>query len=221
MFIKSSTADEIQTCQVKACNYWIVIQSLLFFTGIKSQLKKKFMRFLCLSSHSGDMILTVKHNVDTFCLMAINNNLSSQYHCSILHRWLLLYYKTWGLEALKSIKDEDKKEKMKKNASKERSRLYARMTCTGLNSRSVWPQSSVPLIYCWLTCCADLYLHYLPSFHHKPQIYDFSECQGPKNLVSFSSLSSRPSLSFPFFKGFQSLPYHPTPPPLLLCWLGV
>ncbi len=74
---------------------------------------------------------------------------------------------------------------------------------------SVWPHSSLPLIYCWLTCCADLYLHYLPSFYHKPQIYDFSECHGPKSLVSFFSLSSCPSLThFLFFKGFHSPPQH-------------
>lgn len=45
------------------------------------------------------MIFTVKHNVDTFCLVPINNNLSSQYHCGVLHRWL------W----CEGLKDKDKK----------------------------------------------------------------------------------------------------------------
>ncbi len=58
------------------------------------------MRFSCLSSHSGDMILTVKHNVDTFCRVAINNSLSSQYHWGILYRWLFLCYKTLDLQEM-------------------------------------------------------------------------------------------------------------------------
>lgn len=40
--------------------------------------------------------MTVKHNVDTFCLVAINNNLSSQYRHGILHRWLLLQNKRFA-----------------------------------------------------------------------------------------------------------------------------
>lgn len=93
---------------------------------------------------------------------------------------------------------------------------------TGFLSSSVGPQSSVPFIYYWLTSCADLYLHYLPSFHHKPQIYDFSECQGPKNLVYFFALSSPPlSLSRSFSRGFippPCLSLHPRTPLLLLAW---
>ncbi len=116
--------DEIQTRHVRVCNYWIIIQSSLFFTGINSQLKNKFIRFSCLSSHSGDMILTVKHNVVTFCLVAINNNLFSRYHSGIPHRWLLLCYKTWDLQALKYSKDKDKK--MNKNAGKERNKMDER-----------------------------------------------------------------------------------------------
>lgn len=214
-FTLSGSADQIQTRQVKVCNYWIIIQSSLFFTGINSQLKSKFMRYSCPSSHSGDMILTVKHNVDTFCLVAINNNLSSQYHCGILHRWLSPCYK-----ALDSTGSKDKDETQMQ--AKKGTSCKKRMKGAGFNWSSVWPQSSVPLIYCWLTCCADLYLHYLPSFHHKPQIYGFSECQGLKNLVSFFSLSSCPSLSRSLIsRGFIHHVIPSSPPPLHFCWLGV
>lgn len=99
-----------------------------FFTGINSQLKNKFMRFSCPNSLSGDMILTVKHNVDTLCLVAINNNLSSQYHCGILHRWLLLCYKTRDLQEIKTEK------KINENAGEERNKLCDRMKSTGLSS---------------------------------------------------------------------------------------
>ena len=74
-----------------------VIAKLLsnhYFTGIHSQLKKKFMRLSWQSSHCGDMILTVKHNFDAFCLIAINSNFSP----------LLMYYETLRFRGTKREK---------------------------------------------------------------------------------------------------------------------
>lgn len=74
------------------------------------------MRFSCPSSQSGDMILTVKHNVDTFCLLAINNNLSSQYHCGVLHRWLLCC-RAGDLQEIKTKEELTTKMQAKKGTS--------------------------------------------------------------------------------------------------------
>lgn len=59
--------------------------------GYTANWRKKFMSFSWQSSHRGDMILTVKHNFDAFCLIAINSNFSP----------LLMYYETWELKALR------------------------------------------------------------------------------------------------------------------------
>lgn len=219
-FTLSGIVDEIQTRQVRVCNYWIVIQSSLFFTGINSQLKNKFIRFSCLSSHSGDMILTVKHNVDTFCLVAINNNLSSQYHCGILHRWLSLCYKTWDLQALKYSKGKDKKKEQK---SKQRKEQAVWKKCTGFNSvcdhnhQSPWSTVSwhAALTFTYIIC------------HHFTINHRFMTLVNARALKVFSPSSlCHPVLSLtPFFQGVSLHHHHnvipSSPPPLLFCWLGV
>lgn len=47
------------------------------------------------------------------------------------------------------------------------SQFTVKIKSSGFFLSTMQPQSSMPLIYCWLTSCTDLCLHYLPLFNHK------------------------------------------------------
>ena len=149
----------------------------------------------------------MKHNIHTFCLVAIDKDLSPLLVCKREICWV---WRRQRENMMITIRTREERIHTEKGKS------------TRFSSSTVWPQSSVTLIYCWLTCCADLYLHYLPSFHHKPQIYCLSECQAPKNLVSFFFVMLSFSLLLSFFskRGLIPSPCHPYVP-TLPCWHGV
>lgn len=165
-----------------------------------------------------DMILTVKHNVDTFCLVAINNNLSSQYHCVVLHRWLLLRYKAWDLQPLKIETKKWPKMQAKKGRScvKGWSVRDSTQEVCDHNHQSPWSIVSwhAALTFTYIIC------------HHFTINHRFMTLVNARALkiLSPSSLCHPVLLSLtPLFKGFHPTPHviPSSPPPLLLCWLGV
>lgn len=175
----------------------------------------KFMRFSCPSSHSGDMILTVKHNVDTFCHVGINNNLSV----------LLLCYKRRG-DCQATIKIKTKQER-RLNCKQFREQDEWRVCGTQIPEcdRSHWSRWSIvgwhaALTFTYIIC------------HHFTINPRFMALVNATLLKICSPSSLRHPVLFFFAAFFQEVspplpsPRHPftrTPPshPLLLCWLGV